>query len=193
MLLLLLRYRYSTLDRIRRFIGRRIYIPVTLWFLSGIRMAGVYFLVIAAFMVPSETEYVVDWGWMFTLLFIMGAFVDVAIAIALVANLYTHRKHVFSPTQKMLDRLIRWTVQTGLVTSIVAVAVVICFQTMKSNLIWLTIYTCLGEVYSNSFMAILNARNGFQNDDTLYEVSVPAGILFPDASASGDTESKATK
>ncbi|KAE9391750.1 hypothetical protein BT96DRAFT_1023950 [Gymnopus androsaceus JB14] len=85
-------------DRIRRFIGRRIYIPVTLWFLSGIRMAGVYFLVIAAFMVPSETEYVVDWGWMFTLLFIMGAFVDVAIAIALVANLYTHRKHVFSPS-----------------------------------------------------------------------------------------------
>ncbi|KAE9390102.1 hypothetical protein BT96DRAFT_865865 [Gymnopus androsaceus JB14] len=174
-------------DRIRRFIGRRIYIPISLWFLSGIRMIGSYVLVVVSFKIPSVTEYVADWGWMFTLLFTMGAFVDVAIAIALVANLYTHRKHVFSPTLKVLDRLIWWTIQTGLVTSIIAVAVVICFQTMKSNLIWITIYTCLGKVYSNSFMAVLNARNSFRNDEAIYEVNVPTGMLFANNSASSDT------
>ncbi|KAE9402902.1 hypothetical protein BT96DRAFT_990741 [Gymnopus androsaceus JB14] len=98
-------------DRIRRFIGRQIYIPIFLWFLSGIHMVGSYFLMVVSFKVPSVTEYVADWGWMFTLLFTMGAFLEVAIAIALVANLYTHREHVFNPTLKMLDRLIWWTIR----------------------------------------------------------------------------------
>jgi len=166
-------------DRIRRFVGN-LYVPVLLWTLSFLRLVGSYVLVVVSFHVPSVTEYEAVWGWMFTLLFTMGAFIDLAIASFLGYSLHRQRKKVFKTTVKVLDRLIWWTVQTGLVTSIVAVAVVICFQTMKNNLIWITLYTCLGKVYCNSLMVMLNARKDV-GSGSIYEleISTPgAGLNF---------------
>ncbi|KAJ3905931.1 hypothetical protein F5879DRAFT_696346 [Lentinula edodes] len=43
---------------------------------------------------------------------------------------------------------------------------------MKNNLLWITTYTCLAKVYSNSLMAGLNARNNLRHfkPETFYEL-----------------------
>jgi len=57
-----------------------------------------------------------------------------------------------------------WTVETGLVTSIGAVAMLICFLIMPENFVWLAIFTFLAKLFSNSLLAALNARSVASRD-----------------------------
>ncbi|KAF9465545.1 hypothetical protein BDZ94DRAFT_1253378 [Collybia nuda] len=64
---------------------------------------------------------------------------------------------------KIIDKLILWTIETGLLTSLVALAQMICFLTMKSNLIYVSLYMVLPKLYSNCLMAMLNGRATLRN------------------------------
>lgn len=61
----------------------------------------------------------------------------------------------------MIDRLILWAIQTGLLTSIATVTMLILFI-MVANLAWLAVFLIIPQLFSNSLMASLNARASFQ-------------------------------
>ncbi|KDR68058.1 hypothetical protein GALMADRAFT_257313 [Galerina marginata CBS 339.88] len=61
-------------------------------------------------------------------------------------------------TTAFLNRLMRWTLQTGLITSMTSVTVIICFQAM-SNMVWFGLYIILAKLYSISLLVSLNARH----------------------------------
>jgi len=52
-----------------------------------------------------------------------------------------------------------WTIETGLLTSVAAVTMLVCFLLMQDNFIWIAIYTFLAKLFSNSFLVSLNARD----------------------------------
>lgn len=81
---------------------------------------------------------------------------DLVVAGSLCWTLW-HSKTGFKPTDSLLDRLIVWTLNTGLLTSIVAVIDLICFGTMN-NLIHFAFNVCLAKLYANMFVATLNQR-----------------------------------
>lgn len=54
----------------------------------------------------------------------------------------------------MIDRLVLWTIETGLITSLVAVLVISFFLAMKETYIWVGLYTILASVNGNSLLAL---------------------------------------
>jgi hypothetical protein len=154
-------------------------IGVFCWFLSFSRFVGSIVAGAQAFKSPSIMQFAVDWRWLLTTVLVTSACVDVIIAMALCYFLLKHRDNTFDSfhlirTTRVLDRLVAWTLQTGLMTSVTAVAMVICLQTMPLNFVWISIYTCLGKLYSNSLLASLNSRIKLRDAGTRMNVVDPS-------------------
>ncbi|KAF8192573.1 hypothetical protein BJ912DRAFT_962409 [Pholiota molesta] len=86
-----------------------------------------------------------------------GAITDVLIAAALFAFLHRSRTG-FKKSDNMISKLIAFTVSTGLLTSVCAVASLISILASGHTLIYVAFYFSLGRLYSNSVLATLNAR-----------------------------------
>ncbi|KAF8209215.1 hypothetical protein K438DRAFT_1811943 [Mycena galopus ATCC 62051] len=61
-------------------------------------------------------------------------------------------------TETMVNRLILFTINTGLLTSLCAIASLISLILAPRTLIYASFYFCIGRLYSNALLASLNAR-----------------------------------
>ncbi|KAI0926841.1 hypothetical protein AcW1_007756 [Taiwanofungus camphoratus] len=89
-----------------------------------------------------------------------SAVADSAITTALVWHLRSH-KTGFSGTDDVVNRIIRLTVQTGLVTALCAIIDLILFLATPSGL-HLIFNLPLSKLYTNSLMSSLNSRAGWK-------------------------------
>ncbi|KAJ6464851.1 hypothetical protein C8R45DRAFT_1023380, partial [Mycena sanguinolenta] len=106
-------------------------------------------------------------GWVITTVLSLGASVDVLVASSICV--YVHRWAAaprMKTTSELIHRVMFWSIRTGLITSFVSVAVVICFQTMQDNYVWIGIFAILGKLYSNCLLASLNSRSLHCNAQT---------------------------
>ncbi|KAJ3878980.1 hypothetical protein F5051DRAFT_404343 [Lentinula edodes] len=144
--------RVQRLSKVHKFV---IYV---FWTCAVLRFAASIALTIFGIQTPSAKTYVDDWSWLLTTLFTLGAFVDLGVALALCVCLYSQRVTSISRTAIILDRLIAFTLTTGLLTSMVSVVTVLSYVTMPDNSVWILMYTLLAKSYSNSMMVSLNCR-----------------------------------
>nr|GAT47714.1 predicted protein [Mycena chlorophos] len=89
--------------------------------------------------------------------FLSAASSDVIITISLVLTL-SNRKTGFAATDTVIDKIIRSTIQTGLVTAVFSVLDVVFFMVFPHyalNFIW---DLALSKLYSNALLSTLNAR-----------------------------------
>ncbi|KAJ6562261.1 hypothetical protein B0H19DRAFT_1143989 [Mycena capillaripes] len=89
--------------------------------------------------------------------FLASCVADILITISLTLTL-SHRKTGFVATDSVIDKIIRTTIQTGLVTSVFSVLDVICFMVFPHyavNFVW---DLALSKLYSNALLSTLNAR-----------------------------------
>jgi len=86
--------------------------------------------------------------------------VDVVVTIALYFSLST-RKTGFKSTDLMINKIIKLTLQTGLITLVLAVAELILFVTID-NTTNLAVQFCLSKLYSNALLSTLNSRLGWR-------------------------------
>ncbi|KAJ6482288.1 hypothetical protein C8R47DRAFT_1133562 [Mycena vitilis] len=142
----------------------RIYISLICWALCLLRLAGGMAMATEAFIdIPLEPDYFHFqdiYGWVITSALNVGVVLDVLITLSLcvyIRQLYTPYTS-YRRSEQLIHRLIVWTIQTGLITSLTSIAVVVAFQTMKHNFIWLALYTFLAKLYSNSLLVSLNSR-----------------------------------
>ncbi|KAJ7473586.1 hypothetical protein B0H11DRAFT_2036437 [Mycena galericulata] len=82
---------------------------------------------------------------------------DVIITSTLCFMLYRTRPTSLA-TETMINRLILFTINTGLLTSVCAVASLISLILAPRTLIYASFYFCIGRLYSNALLASLNAR-----------------------------------
>ncbi|KAJ7323860.1 hypothetical protein DFH08DRAFT_887048 [Mycena albidolilacea] len=82
---------------------------------------------------------------------------DVTITSTLCFMLYRTRP-TSRETETMVNRLILFTINTGLLTSLCAVASLISLIASPKTLIYASFYFCIGRLYSNALLASLNAR-----------------------------------
>ncbi|KIP12282.1 hypothetical protein PHLGIDRAFT_328981 [Phlebiopsis gigantea 11061_1 CR5-6] len=83
---------------------------------------------------------------------------DLSIALTLCTFLYTQQsaRGLTRRAQSMLDTLMLWIINTGLLTSMVALASIIACgadRTSPDSLIWSAFYYILAPMYSNSLLA----------------------------------------
>ncbi|KAJ7140591.1 hypothetical protein C8R43DRAFT_1131529 [Mycena crocata] len=146
-----------------RLLSGRIYISLVCWALCVLRLLGGLAVAAEGFIdVPREPDYFQlqdNYGWLITAALNVGVVQDLIIS----GSLCFYIRQMYTPynlprSEQLINRLITWTIQTGLITSLTSVAVVISFQTMKHNFVWLALYTFLAKLYSNSLLVSLNAR-----------------------------------
>ncbi|KAK0460279.1 uncharacterized protein EV420DRAFT_1536030, partial [Desarmillaria tabescens] len=86
---------------------------------------------------------------------------DFLITGALVWYLYRGHKTGFEQSDELMDRIIRLTVQTGLITSLCAMMDLIKFLAIASPSVHIIFTGMLGKLYTNALMSSLNARSGW--------------------------------
>ncbi|KAK0449639.1 uncharacterized protein EV420DRAFT_1565178 [Desarmillaria tabescens] len=116
--------------------------------------------------VPMEPAFMVfqrRWDWLLTSGFAVGALADLMIA----CTLCYHVNQLASPlvmetSGGVLNGIFLRSLQTGLITSLASVTVLICFQTMQDTFAWIGVYIVLGKLYSNALLSSLNARHSYR-------------------------------
>jgi hypothetical protein len=98
---------------------------------------------------------------------------DLFIAFVLCTMLQKSRTG-FKKSDTMITKLIIFTMNTGLLTSICAVASLISICAAGTTFIYIAFFFCLGRLYSNSLMAILNARQSIRSalSDEIMSISL---------------------
>ncbi|KAI0684700.1 hypothetical protein BC835DRAFT_1388535 [Cytidiella melzeri] len=87
-----------------------------------------------------------------------AAAVDVTIAATMLYLLFSARRNMFGHTQRIINRLIRLTVETGVVTATCALMELIMFQVLPATNMHLFFSSLLAKVYFNALMTSLNSR-----------------------------------
>jgi len=96
---------------------------------------------------------------------------DVLIA-ALLCMMLQKSRTGFRRSDTLINKLILFTVNTGLLTSICAVASLVSISLWPNTFIYIGFYFCLGRLYCNSLLATLNARKGLRGDSHNDEMSL---------------------
>lgn len=97
--------------------------------------------------------------WQLTTTLIVGAASDVAIAACICERLVRMRGQGFRETDRVLDRLVAFTVASGLLTSIAAVIEAILYLRLVHSYAFLVPYAAVAKLFNNSLLAWLNDRN----------------------------------
>ncbi|KAH7337102.1 hypothetical protein B0J17DRAFT_666255 [Rhizoctonia solani] len=108
---------------------------------------------------------------------VTSAIADTAITVVLSWYLHSHRTG-FSKTDGIITRLVRITVQTGLITTVWALVDLIMYLFVP-NPLHLLFNLPLPKLYSNSLLSTLNARGGWGNDSMGGDGNTTGGISIP--------------
>ncbi|KAI0077925.1 hypothetical protein K474DRAFT_1706956 [Panus rudis PR-1116 ss-1] len=103
-------------------------------------------------------------GTMFTLTtgLSLSAFVDLQIALILMYYLRSGRTG-FKPTDRLIEQLMAYAVNTGLITMLCSVAIVLTFAFLKNSLAFAGLVQMSSKLYANSLLGTLNARGVLRN------------------------------
>jgi len=86
---------------------------------------------------------------------------DAVIAVSLCFLLAKSRNGIKS-TDSLVHTLMMYSVNTGLLTSVCAVACFISYAVMPNNFVFMSFYFSLSKLYFNALLATLNARNSLR-------------------------------
>ncbi|KAF8235458.1 hypothetical protein L208DRAFT_757835 [Tricholoma matsutake] len=115
----------------------------------------------------------------------VSASADVIIAASLVI-LLSRARTGFKRSDTIINKLILFVVNTGVLTSCIAIAAFISVLASPNTLIYAPFYFCIGRLYVNSFLATLNGRKhiaGGVGDVSHMLVSMPQSVTSPSHSS----------
>ncbi|KAJ3889771.1 hypothetical protein GG344DRAFT_66842 [Lentinula edodes] len=92
---------------------------------------------------------------------------DIVISTALVYYLQKSRRNALHSSMVIVDKLMQWAIETGIVTSTVNILLMICLLINVNNYLWVAFYVILPKVFSNAMLANLNSRMKFRNMQTV--------------------------
>ncbi|KIY49129.1 hypothetical protein FISHEDRAFT_72938 [Fistulina hepatica ATCC 64428] len=128
-----------------------------IYFGSRVYHIGEYSLLQASTQVPCSV-------WLAS-----SAVADILIALAMCYYLWRIPKS-FRRTELLISKLIRSTVETGTITAIFAIILVVLYTSLENGSYYACMGAMLAKLYSNVALAVLNSRirimNGRENADT---------------------------
>ncbi|KAJ7141651.1 hypothetical protein C8R46DRAFT_1135466 [Mycena filopes] len=138
-------------------------VPIICWLLSLFRFVNLLGIAIASFVVGDLIEFKARFSWLVVTSLAISAFTDVLITgtTCYFLRAQSESRHQFQRTKRMIDLMILWTIQTGLLTSITSVVMLICFLSMD-NLVWVAILFLVSRSFANSLLSTLNSRTAIR-------------------------------
>ncbi|THV01505.1 hypothetical protein K435DRAFT_836797 [Dendrothele bispora CBS 962.96] len=115
-------------------------------------------ITLAVLPVPDITGPVSQFPWLMISGCALGAFIDLSNAIALCIFLRNKQSSAMESTNQLINKLILWGIQTGLLTSICNVLQLIMLIAMRDNFTWFFFFIQSAKLYTNVVLASLNGR-----------------------------------
>ncbi|KAF7333795.1 Saposin B-type domain-containing protein [Mycena venus] len=104
-------------------------------------------------------------SWEITFASSIGPAVDMIIAASLVYHLWHRKTTHFQQTNRIVDTIILWTLETTLLTTASGIMQLILFLTRRHDLSWEMFFLIQAKLFSNSMLASLNGRKRFRSLD----------------------------
>ncbi|KAK7007666.1 hypothetical protein R3P38DRAFT_3365947 [Favolaschia claudopus] len=127
-------------------ISNRLLIPAAIWVLASLRLILSCVVFGIALRLSSFHSYYEHWGSFSLFLWSAGAGNDIFTTVVLLHVLYSHRRAIGQKrTVALVDKLIIWSIETGLLTSATQILLLILFITKKATIelfivIWLAVF-----------------------------------------------------
>ncbi|THV03626.1 hypothetical protein K435DRAFT_962341 [Dendrothele bispora CBS 962.96] len=110
-----------------------------------------------------KVELFFEFQWIASTGLACAAVADLLIAASL--SFYLHQSRTgIKTTDSVINKLLLYAINTGLLTSVFALIDMICFLTMPSNLIHIAFNLMIGKLYTNSLLASLNVRTSLRSE-----------------------------
>jgi len=136
-------------------------IPVACVCLGAIRLTSV--IVSTVFTLRMTlASYVVHFQFLFVLTLVTGAVLDAVVAVSMCYWLSKSRSDI-ARTDRVVMRLIIFSIESGCVTFAVGLAMLITALTMGHTFTWAAVMFVLAKVYSNTLLVSLNKRKDLKN------------------------------
>ncbi|KAJ3487589.1 hypothetical protein NLI96_g3423 [Meripilus lineatus] len=94
-----------------------------------------------------------------------AALTDLLISAALIYYLLRSRTG-YKKTDHIVQRLMIFSVNTGLITMVCSIAVILSFAFVNNSLLFAGLYSAASKLYSNSLFGTLNARQQLRKSDS---------------------------
>ncbi|KAJ6471952.1 hypothetical protein C8R45DRAFT_415202 [Mycena sanguinolenta] len=137
---------------------KKLYLPAIFWFTAFILLSGRIVAFATSLRSTSVAGFFAEWEWLLVTNWSISVASDFMLAATLVIILLGQRSRAHKRTAAIVDKLIAWTIETGMLTSLTSIVLLACFLTMKTNFIWLAVYAINTRLFSNSLIASLNSR-----------------------------------
>lgn len=108
----------------------------------------------------------------------LGVFTDILTALTL--SYYLRKlKTGYQKADSLVNQLILYAINTGILTSTISVACLISYDLMPKNFVFIGCYFVLSKLYANSLMATLNTRHIMKGRGTDRELeTVPTFLMM---------------
>ncbi|KAL0952497.1 hypothetical protein HGRIS_006760 [Hohenbuehelia grisea] len=156
---------------VQLFFARRIWImgqrkgAILCYILIAIRCVAAFATGCVGLTYHAIEPFLEDFEWLLTTYISIGVAIDILIPIFLCWLLRSVRDSGLKSTASLVDRIMVWTIQTGLTTGVVSLTSIIVMQTMK-NFIWIGLYFNVTRLYANSLVMSLNTRAALRNESS---------------------------
>ncbi|KAJ7189392.1 hypothetical protein GGX14DRAFT_547110 [Mycena pura] len=101
-------------------------------------------------------------SWEITFSSSIGPAVDMIVAASLVYYLWHRKITQFQQTNRIVDTIMLWTLETTLLTTASGIMQLILFLTRRHDFSWQMFYLIQAKLFSNSMLASLNGRKRFR-------------------------------
>ncbi|KAF8205602.1 hypothetical protein K438DRAFT_1756968 [Mycena galopus ATCC 62051] len=145
----------------------KLFIPCILWALSFLGLLGAISISGGAVHAATLVSFEAEFAWVAIATWSLSVATDLGITVTL----------SFPRTTAVVDQLIKWTLETGMLTSLFNIAN--AFQVMPENclvciVIWIALFIVMARLFANSFLASLNSRTTLRAmNDTSISLSLP--------------------
>lgn len=140
---------------------RNYYIACPIVLLACLRLAFACLTTSRLIELRSLIVFVDLYSWSFTTGLSLSAVIDVLITSFMCYHLRKRREQ-FSSLNQVLDTLILYAFENGVLTTVAALVSLILWLTMNHNLIFLATHFVIIKFYANNMLATLNARYDLQ-------------------------------
>ncbi|KAF7350555.1 hypothetical protein MSAN_01615200 [Mycena sanguinolenta] len=155
-------------------LSKSLWIPCLCWAILLFRLIPECVIVLGFGIHEPIHTFLERWGTMFNAIWGASAINDLLIAGTMVFLLYRHRSGAMDDTAAIVDKMIEWTIETGVLNSIISIAMLSVFIAMRDNFIWMAFFVVVSRIFSNSLLASLNSRAAFRSANHLtFVASVP--------------------
>ncbi|KAH7101294.1 hypothetical protein BKA62DRAFT_192445 [Auriculariales sp. MPI-PUGE-AT-0066] len=117
-----------------------------------------------------------------------GTAADIAICVCITVGLWS-RKTGFERTDKLVDKVIAWTIGTGFLPTVIGIVEIITYEIMPKNFIWMGLWWTMSKFLSISLMTSLHQRTAYSKNGTDFSMALGAssggtsnfatGLRFP--------------